>query len=99
MKPDLPPTIALLLRYLVLAYLVGSVLFTLHFFFLQYRGPQPAPAIKPRTMTEQGQATFDVENIMYSPQIMKWKSKQANNYKRRKRKVEITGLAGINPID
>ncbi|GJJ71402.1 hypothetical protein EMPS_03752 [Entomortierella parvispora] len=76
MKPDLPPTLALLLRYLVLAYLAGSVLFTIHFFFLQYRGSQPTPSVKPRTMTEQGQATFDVENIMYSQQIMKWKTSE-----------------------
>lgn len=74
MRTDLPPALLLLLRYGLLAYLVGSVLFTIHYFYTEYQDAQPAPAIRPRTMTEQGQATFDVENIHYSSQIMKWKS-------------------------
>lgn len=74
MRTDLPPALVLLLRYGVLSYLVGSVLFTIHYFYTEYQDAQPVSPIRPRTMTEQGQATFDVENIHYSPQIMKWKS-------------------------
>ncbi|KAF9386017.1 hypothetical protein CPB97_004206 [Podila verticillata] len=74
MRTDLPPALVLLLRYGVLSYLVGSVLFTIHYFYTEYQDAQPVSPIRPRTMTEQGQATFDVENIHYSPQIMKWKT-------------------------
>ncbi|KAG0030301.1 hypothetical protein BGZ81_002838 [Podila clonocystis] len=74
MRTDLPPALVLLLRYGFLAYLVGSVLFTIHYFYTEYQDAQPAPTLRPKTMTEQGQATFDVENIHYSSQIMKWKT-------------------------
>ncbi|KAF9571941.1 hypothetical protein EC968_010534 [Mortierella alpina] len=74
MRPDLAATATLMLRYCAVAYLAGSVLFTIRFLFVQYKESQPTPAIKPRTMTEPGQATFDVENIVYSPQIMSWKT-------------------------
>ncbi|KAF9354351.1 hypothetical protein BGX26_007825 [Mortierella sp. AD094] len=72
MKPDISRTTSLLLRYAVVAYLSGSVLFTLHYLFSQYPNSQPAPSVKPRTLTEPGQTTFDVENIVYSQQVMKW---------------------------
>jgi glycosyltransferase-like protein LARGE len=55
--------------YIVAAYLTGSVLFTLHYLYLQY---QELP-LKPKTLTEPGQATSDVENMLYSQQVMKWK--------------------------
>ncbi|KAG9326716.1 hypothetical protein KVV02_002912 [Mortierella alpina] len=74
MRPDLAATATLMLRYCAVAYLAGSVLFTIRFLFVQYKESQPTLAMKPRTMTEPGQATFDVENIVYSPQIMTWKT-------------------------
>ncbi|KAF8928627.1 hypothetical protein BGZ58_009535, partial [Dissophora ornata] len=64
MKPELSKTISLLLWYAVVAYLTGSVLFTLHNLFTQYQESQPSSPIKPKTLTEPGQATFDVENIV-----------------------------------
>src|SRR5690554_2229128 len=77
MRPNFSATASQLQRYLVVDYLTGSVLFTIQYFFLQYDGSQPSTPIKPRAMTEPGQATFDVENIVYSQQTMKWKSKYA----------------------
>ncbi|ORZ10658.1 glycosyl-transferase for dystroglycan-domain-containing protein [Lobosporangium transversale] len=75
MRPELSPKVLVLLRYAAAVYLLGSVLFTLYSLFPQYKEPQPEPSIKPKRLTEPGQATFDVENILYSQQIMTWKSK------------------------
>ncbi|KAG0201900.1 hypothetical protein BGX28_005413 [Mortierella sp. GBA30] len=74
MRPDIAATATLLLRYIAVTYLVGSVLFSIRFFLLQYTESQPTQALKLRMATEPGQATFDVENIIYSQQIMTWKT-------------------------
>lgn len=75
MRPPVPTTAALSLRYAGLAYLAGSVLFTIHYFASQYRNSQPVPVVKPKVMTEPGMGTFDVENILYSQQVMNWQSR------------------------
>lgn len=74
MRPPVPTTAALSLRYAGLAYLAGSVLFTIHYFASQYRNSQPVPVVKPKVMTEPGMGTFDVENILYSQQVMNWQT-------------------------
>ncbi|KAF9356517.1 hypothetical protein BGX34_009906 [Mortierella sp. NVP85] len=75
MRPDrTTTTTSLFLRYVVAAYLTGPVLFTLHCLHSQYQESQPGLPIKPKTLTELGQATFDVENMLYSQQVMKWRA-------------------------
>ncbi|KAG0313539.1 hypothetical protein BGZ99_008824 [Dissophora globulifera] len=76
MKPK--STLATTLRYAVVTYLSASVFFTVHHFFVQYQDAQPLPPVRPKTMTEPGQGTFDVENIIYSQQIMTWKTPQGH---------------------
>ncbi|KAI8601139.1 glycosyl-transferase for dystroglycan-domain-containing protein [Dissophora ornata] len=65
----------MLLRYGVLAYLTGSVVFTLYSYFAQYDDTS-LQSFKPRswTDTEIGQATFDADSIAYSRQVMSWKT-------------------------
>ena len=75
MRPSVPTTLALSLRYAGLDYLAGSVLFTIHYFASQYQNSQLVTVVKPKVMTEPGMGTFDVENILYSQQVMKWQSK------------------------
>lgn len=74
MRPDLTTAVSLLSRYVVVLYLAASVLFTLLYLWSQYQESQPTTSIKPKTLTEPGQAAFDVENIVYSQQVMRWKT-------------------------
>ncbi|KAG0215583.1 hypothetical protein BGX33_001086 [Mortierella sp. NVP41] len=74
MRPQLPTTVSLSLRYAGLFYLTGSVLFTIHYFCSQYQDSRPVPVVKPKIMTESGMGTFDVENILYTQQVMNWRT-------------------------
>ncbi|KAG0197575.1 hypothetical protein BGX28_008969 [Mortierella sp. GBA30] len=70
----LPQPLAKLLRYGALAYLGASVLFTMHFLVIEYQGSQSIQNIQPRSLTEPGQATFEVQHMIYSQQVINWKS-------------------------
>jgi hypothetical protein len=74
MRPPVPTAVSVSLRYAGIAYLAGSVLFTIYYFVGQYRNSLPVPVVKPKVMTEPGMGTFDVENIFYSQQVMTWQS-------------------------
>ncbi|KAG0368007.1 hypothetical protein BGZ54_002863 [Gamsiella multidivaricata] len=71
MRLDISTT-STVLRYVAIVYLAGSVLFTLHHLFAQYQDSPALVAVKPKALTEPGQTTFDVENMIYSQQVMKW---------------------------
>ncbi|KAF9905276.1 hypothetical protein EC991_001875 [Linnemannia zychae] len=70
----IPQPAVRLLRFALLVYLTGSVLFTLYYVFVRYGEPQLNHITKPRALVEPGQATFDVESMVYSKQIMNWKT-------------------------
>lgn len=76
----IPQLVLRLLRFAVLVYLAGSVIFTLYYVFVRYGDPQLNQAGKPRSLVEPGQATFDVESMVYSNQVMNWKSKAKSGY-------------------
>ncbi|KAF9920860.1 hypothetical protein FBU30_009195 [Linnemannia zychae] len=69
-----PQPIIRLFRFGILVYLAGSVIFTLCYVFVHYGDPQLSQAAKLRSPVETGQATFDVESMLYSNQIMDWKT-------------------------
>ncbi|KAG0302543.1 hypothetical protein BGZ97_002310 [Linnemannia gamsii] len=70
----IPQPVLRLLRFAALVYLAGSVIFTLHYVFVRYGDPQSNQAAKQRSLVEPGQATFDVESMVYSNQVMNWKT-------------------------
>jgi glycosyltransferase-like protein LARGE len=76
----IPQPVLRLLRFAALVYLAGSVIFTLHYVFVRYGDPQSNQAAKQRSLVEPGQATFDVESMVYSNQVMNWKSKAMDRY-------------------
>ncbi|KAG0308283.1 hypothetical protein BGZ98_008454 [Dissophora globulifera] len=71
----LPKPMSKALRFGVVAYLAASVLFTLHSYFLQGQDlTSSTQHLIARSWTKPGQAVFDVDNIVYSNQVMNWKN-------------------------
>ncbi|GJJ70213.1 hypothetical protein EMPS_02562 [Entomortierella parvispora] len=77
----IPQPIAKLLRFGVLAYLTGSVLYTVHYGFTSFVSSSSSSSgtvqdIRPRMVSEPSQAIFEVDSIVYSDQIVEWKTSE-----------------------
>jgi len=75
----IPQPIAKLLRLGLLTYLTGSVLYTVHYGITSYSSSSSSSGtvqdVRPRMLTEPGQAIFEMDSIVHSDQIVEWKSK------------------------